>query len=583
MMNNKYISKILAALIIAINTLSCSLEKYPIDKLDPNIFFSTENDLILYSNSFYNILPTGDDIMTKDSKISDYMATASGVNNFIYGNYTTQESELENWWKWDELRNINYFIENNINENISVNIRNKYNGLARFFRAFFYFEKVKTFGNVPWYDKVLSSSDPDLYKPQDDRKLVMEKIIEDLNFAIINLPDNISKDASTITKWSALALKSRICLFEGTYRKYHPNAAIQEGALDYLQMSSDASQELINSNKYSLNKNGKTPYRDLFTSTNALISEIILIDTYSAQLERFNRANWLYTSSSYGDRPGLTKKFINTFLNKDGSRFTDNINYDKTPFLDEIKERDARLSQIIRTPDYKLLGNLIAPDFGHTKTGYHFIKYTQDDNANLAMQKNTNSIPLIRYAEILLNYAEASAELGKLTNEIWDITIGELRKRAGISNTSRTTVTCKYMQGLFPNISSSDILEVRRERAIELCGEGFRFDDIRRWRSGHLLEADWDGIYIDILNTPIDMNNDGKPDVCFTSKAIGNAVEGVYYFIFSDAFDIDNRNIGGKLKIYNNINKKFEDKNYLYPIPQSAILKNTNLIQDPLW
>ena len=183
----------------------------------------------------------------------------------------------------------------------------------------------------------------------------------------------------------------------------------------------------------------------------------------------------------------------------------------------------------------------------------------------------------------LLNYAEACAELGNLTNEIWDITIGELRKRAGISNTSKSTITCKYMQDIFPDISSSDILEVRRERAIELCGEGFRFDDIRRWRSGHLLEADWDGMYIEILNTPIDMNNDGKPDVCFTSKAVGNAIEGVYYFIFSDSFDIDNQDIGGKLKIYNNINKKFEDKNYLYPIPQSAILKNTNLIQNPLW
>ena len=139
------------------------------------------------------------------------------------------------------------------------------------------------------------------------------------------------------------------------------------------------------------------------------------------------------------------------------------------------------------------------------------------------------------------------------------------------------------MQSLFPNINSSDILEVRRERGIELCGEGFRFDDIRRWRAGHLLELDWDGIYINTIDEPIDMNNDGKFDVYFTDNVNISPIPGVYYYLFSDAFNINNKRLGGKLKIYNNINKEFKDKNYLYPIPQSAILKNTNLIQNPLW
>ena len=88
-----------------------------------------------------------------------------------------------------------------------------------FFRAYFYFEKVKRFGDVPWYDRQLGSADPDLYKPRDSRELVMQKMIGDIDYAIENLP--AEKSLYRVTKWAALALKSRFCLFEGTFRKYH--------------------------------------------------------------------------------------------------------------------------------------------------------------------------------------------------------------------------------------------------------------------------------------------------------------------------------------------------------------------------
>lgn len=124
-------------------------------------------------------------------------------------------------WNWNALRSINFLLEN-LENCKDQKVRNKYEAVARFFRAYFYFEKVKRFGDVPWYDKVLGSDDADLYKARDSREFVMEKVMEDLNFAIeVFKETNRTKELYRITWWTAQALKSRVGLFEGTYRKYH--------------------------------------------------------------------------------------------------------------------------------------------------------------------------------------------------------------------------------------------------------------------------------------------------------------------------------------------------------------------------
>jgi len=568
-------------IVVSILISGCSMDKLPGDKLNPDGFFKSENDLSIYTNSMYDILPTGQQLYTRDANISDNIATANSPSLLISGSYTDQEGELSTWWKWDALRNINYFLERNNNEEIPQKIRANYNGIARFFRAWFYFEKVRTFGDVPWCEKALSNNDPELFAPRDSRVLVMDKIIEDIDYAIANITESFNRNGSTITRSAALALKSRICLFEGTYRKYSGDQSLMTSADNLLTMASDAAQTLISQNNFDLYKTGSTPYRDLFTGEGTFPgTEVILGDTYSLSLARYHEANWMFTSSSFGSRPGLTKTFVNTFLNSDGTRFTDNPAYDTTPFQIETKNRDSRLSQIIRTEGYKLLGVLTAPDFGHSKSGYHLIKYTQDNNSNLGMGRNTNSIPLIRYAEVLLNLAEAKAELGQMTDQVWNATIGALRSRAKITNTSRPSMVDQYMKTLFPNINSADLLEIRRERAIELVAEGFRFDDIRRWRAGHLLTLPWDGVYVESNNVEVDMNGDGKKDVCFVTSTPATPSQGVYYYVSSATFSAA---AARKIALYANITKKFPDKNYLYPIPKSAILKNTALTQNTGW
>jgi hypothetical protein len=135
--------------------------------------------------------------------------------------------------------------------------------------------------------------------------------------------------------------------------------------------------------------------------------------------------------------------------------------------------------------------------------------------------RNDNSISLIRYAEVLLNYAEAKAEVGTITNEDWSKTIGALRGRAGITGgltSLPVTIDTYLQQNYFPAISDPVLLEIRRERGIELSWEGLRYNDLIRWKRGELLTKSWNGFYVPALNTPLDLNEDGKMDVLFYSS-----------------------------------------------------------------
>src|SRR6185312_3347650 len=205
-------------------------------------------------------------------------------------------------------------------------------------------------------------------------------------------------------------------------------------------------------------------------------------------------------------------------------------------FPEETQHRDDRLQQTIRTPGYTRIngGSVVPapPAFSYTYTGYMPIKYSLDDQQYDQGTVSTNSVPVMRYAEVLLNYAEAKEELGLLTDDDWANTIGALRARAGITGgiTTKPTVVDPYLQAnYFPDISDPVLLEIRRERSIELVFEGFRFYDLIRWKKGKLLEQQWTGIYVPSLNTPMDLNLDGIPDVAFVEATPANPDKRVTY------------------------------------------------------
>lgn len=570
----------------------CDLTEIPRDEASYEAVFSDETGLELYTNSLYNILPNHDNIIQGDA-MSDYGARREVPNFLREGAYGPGNT---GGWSWGDLRNVNYFLENNTNPEISEEVRKHYNGLARFFRAFFYFEKVKRYGDVPWIDNVLDIEDPELYGERDPRTEVMDHVLTDINFAIDNLSEGLNTSRTRVTKDVALALKSRIALFEGTFRKYHTELGLESTADEWLMESVNASREVIDRGNFSLHAGGGpgNSYKQLFKSESPVSSEIMLAVQGDEELNILHVANWWYTSSTFGVRFSFIRPFINTYLNMDGSPFTDQPGYETMSFMEETENRDQRLQQTIRTPGFTRITSgsptPTPPAFSYVYTGYHIHKWTIDDASYDGARTNTNAVSIFRYAEVLLNYAEAKAELGTLTNGDWQQTIGALRSRAGITGgiTSLPTTADPYLQSTyFPDISDPVLLEVRRERGIELALEGFRFYDLVRWRRGELLEMNWDGLYIPELNAHMDLNEDGDLDVYFYTEepAEEDRIEGVIYLdVHSAGFGLTNENgSSAQLTWRRDIPRNWEDFKYLYPLPESALLTNPNLGQNPGW
>ena len=445
--------------------------------------------------------------------------------------------------------------------------------------------------------------------------MIITHIMEDLDFAAENiLEDKITPYSNAVNKWTALALKSRICLFEGTFRKYHASGSqfgsqYLEGctisANTLLQAAADAARKIMDDGPYKLHTGtayvagGRGAYRDLFISNDPVTEEVMLAYTQSKDLSVLGEANWYYNSTSYGPHLSMTRAFAKTYLNADGSLYDE-----MTPtgayktFVQETSGRDARLCQTIRGADYTRADKdgkfteRTAPDMRLSLTGYQYTKYVIDDENYNNGRTNDNDVPLLRYAEVLLNYAEAKAELGTINAEDWSRTIGALRRRAGITGgdlDKLPTVVDTYLQQTFyPNVSDPVILEVRRDRAIELILEGFRLNDLKRWACGKNWEtAPWDGVYIPALDAPVDLNGDGEYDVYVTEDA-NYQKDGKYKSIAmtlndqQKAVKIADDPAGGYLLGYQ-MPRKWNDNMYLYPVPENVILKNDNLKQNPGW
>lgn len=582
--------KIIFSIFIIACFSSCDMKEVPQAQASREPIFNSETGLKLYTNSFYDALPNATTLYS----YSYYIALNSVIKYFTANGYSPEESS---GWSWSALRNINYFIANCTDQSVPADIRNNYIGIARFFRAYFYFDMMKRFGDLPWIDHPLDVKDPLLTAGRDKRTLIADKIKEDLDFAIANIKTKKDASASTITSSVAAALKSRVCLWEGTFRKYHPEAQLQSTASQWLQEAITASEYVMNSGYAIYTSDGPSKsYRKLFISNTPVSSEVLYAVTFNGSLGIKHAGNRSWTSVTYGSSPALTRSFVNTYLKLDGTPFTNNPDYKTTDFQNECKNRDMRLSQTIRTPGFtRITGGTIvptAPNYAYAITGYHTCKFTLDDTQYDNVDICDNNVVLFRYAEVLLNYAEAKAELGTLTDADWKNTVGALRSRAGITgglNTKPTQIDTYLQNRFFPGITNPEILEIRRERGIELSFEGFSWPDICRWKVGELVTKDWDGIYIPALDVPYDMNGDGKLDVCFTKNLNPVKVPGVFYLYVGEKLSngaTNNSQLGDdnhSLVFMKDQKRTWNDKLYFYPIPAGDLVMNPNLGQNPGW
>jgi hypothetical protein len=605
----KHLLYILSTMVVlGVLAVSCDLTEAPQAEAGRAIVFGDEAGLRNYVYGFYNYLPDNGSAH-KINTTHDHSAKTS-IGTYEQGAYTTSTSTS---WSWGSIRNVNYFIQYNTDPAVPETVRNNYTGIARMFRAYLYYDKLVTYGRVPWIDKPLDPTDDDLYKTQDSRDVIIQHIMEDLDYAAENITvTGITPYSNTVNKWTALALKSRICLFEGTFRKYHASGSAYgsqylEGctisANELLQAAADAALQIMNDGPYKLHtgtvyeEGGRGAYRDLFISDNPVTEEVMLAYTQNRDLSVLGEANWYYNSTSYGPHLSMTRSFAKTYLNIDGSIYNEKNAAGYKSFAEETACRDARLCQTIRGADYTRKdksGTYVrtAPDMSLSLTGYQYTKYVMDDSGYDNGRTNDNDVPLMRFAEVLLNYAEAKAELGTITADDWTRTIGALRRRAGITggdlDTLPTVVDTYLQQTFYPNVTSPVILEVRRERAIELILEGFRLTDLKRWACGSDWQTvPWDGVYIPGLDRPVDLNGDGVVDLYVTSDA-DYQKNGQYKSVAmilnkeQKAVPVADDPNGGYVLGYE-LPRKWNDNMYLYPVPENVILKNDALKQNPGW
>ena len=583
---------------------SCDLTEDVQVKADKSMIFGSKSGLELYSNSFYKALPT-----LKNGFMQDKMCDVGAVSNtdtFIkQGAYNTETATS---WSWGALKNVNYFIDG-CNDpkycTVEAETRDNYLGIARWFRAWFYYDKLTTYGEVPWFPNDIQSYQNDvMYKDRDSRDVIIRNLIADLDFAYEHIQATSSTGSATLTRWAAAALKSRVCLYEGTFRKYHsrepssdkPWQAEYNADNKFLREAAAAAKEIMDKGPYSLvTGDVKTAYRSLFTSAGLLTQEVIFGREYSKELLAFHETSWYYYSPTYGAKIAMTKKFMNTYLTTRGTPFTDIDGYQTIDFIREFDGRDARMAQTVISPTYKMKisgrERLYSPNWKVTRTGYHPIKWSIDDDADNVLSKaaSWNSLPILRYAEVLLNYAEAKAELGEMDAAVWDQTIAQLRSRAGVTPVVPDKAD-PYMEAYFLNtVTDKWILEVRRERGIELCLEmGLRWDDDMRWHMGDLLTSDnnpWTGIWIgntgytyDFTGQSTDDNGDPVPDFYIRP---GEDTEHSIAISNTGANQTFSLNAAGN--IVWEYKRTWGEKKYLRPIPQTAITRNPNLEQNALW
>lgn len=480
----KLIHKLLTLSAAALSLTGCSkyLETEVPDQFTDDIYWTSENNVRTYSWEFYNLFTGFGTGTTADfyfSTFSDDQA-ATGLNT-----YPTVAAPSNSTWDWGYIRKANIML-NRINiVPMSDDAKNHWRGIARFFRAFDYFNKVRIFGDVPWIGTPLVITDTAvIYKPRDSRKLIMDSVLADINFAI----DNLKTDgANTVNKNVALAFKSRVCLFEGTYRKYHTELGLTDAAT-WLQNAKDAAEKVMAAS-YKLGD-----YKELYSSLDlSKNTEVLLYKSYVPGAMTHSVIG--YTNSST-QMHGLTKSAVESYVAKDGLPIGLSPLYQGDADIKKVRaDRDLRLLVTIDTflcYNGTLVGGL------SSSTGYRPAKFLNPAATQLAPNNETDA-PIFYLSEVLLNYAEAVAELDQmgqytLSQGDLDKSVNLLRARAGVAKLEAPGGQTVAVNGAVFTDPKKEadvtplIWEIRRERRVELMMDGFRYQDLMRWKKGEYLD-----------------------------------------------------------------------------------------------
>ncbi len=570
-------TNLLIAFICAVMLTACDddfLERTPLDAVTAPNYFKNPNDLKAYVNQFYSnsFFPKygvhGNDF-DSDNQIS------AAPDRRLEGSRTILTSGSI---AFGNVRSINYFFENykKVEEGYKLGEYQQYLGEAYFFRALIYYNLLKTYGDIQIITKVLGTTSPELYNPRDARNLVTDYIISSLDSAAIHLTADKTRGAGRINKWMALLIQSRIALYEGTWEKYHAGTpfGVDGGNPEkYLSKAAEAAHKIISSGIYNVYSTGKPArdYKDLFSlqdySSN---TEVMFWREYDNDLSRGD-VDFVNDRNIRMEAPlgrSITKTLADAYLCTDGRPIAASPLFGGYENIrKEVINRDPRFSQTIAPPEdvWKIFADgktqyweeayaRLNSTADYNSPGGYIIQKGYNPNMVYHVQQyeETPSI-LYRYAEALLNYAEAKAELGTITQQDIDISIKKLRERVGMPNLVIADIATDPLWD-FPTLSPV-INEVRRERRVELALEGFRWDDIARWAAADELIV-------------------GKRPKGFKASQIKG----------SNPFPVDDQGFLDPFKnaIPNGYGFRL-DRDYLLSIPTSEIVLNPNLTQNPGW
>ena len=541
------------------------LTKDPLDQLTDPAFWSSENNIRTYTFGFYNayfrgygsgfgrgtlydgqfinddFIPISPNEIVVDEFIINVPTSGGGWSPTLPASQTP--AGVTSYYS--RIRKANHFIESVPKAELAEEVNNHWLGIGRFFRGLEYANFVNAFGDVPYIDRVLLEDDPELYRPRDSRVYVMDRVLEDFKFAAEHVRASDGPTQQAVNKYVVLAYMSRVFLFEGTWLKYH---AIDEAkATEYLEAAKWAAEEVINSGVFSISNN----YRALFASETLRGNpEVILYKEYAEGILSHSAMSY----NNLEPQAGMSKNAIDSYLLSDGLPIGLSPLYENDRTVaNALRDRDGRLQQTI-APQLRMM-NVVS---NFALSGYAVQKFLNESLRNQPVgtgSLNITDAPIIRYGEVLMNYVEAAAELGILTQDDLDKTINVLRNRNGVGlprleiagNQPAVNGTPYDDPARDPSVSSL-LWEIRRERRSELIFEGLRLNDLRRWRK---LE------YADTEKNPT--NNRGA-----------YIVKANYTPEQLNGITIDGTNEGYIIPSAS-IKRTVEDKLYLDPIPLDQI------------
>ncbi|MGV3559484.1 RagB/SusD family nutrient uptake outer membrane protein [Larkinella arboricola] len=520
---------------------ACEVDRLPETNISDETFWRSESDIKLANNYLYTFLPG---FNTEDNWSDDAFGLAA--NNISDGSRLAPATATNDYNNvYNLIRAANNTLEKapRAAGAVSPAVMDRYLAEARFFRAWGYYLLVQKYGRVPLILKTLTEDSPELTQPAASRDEIFKQMYEDLDFAIAKLPTPTAlgnADYGRISNTAALAFKARVALFEGTRAKYHkygdPNT--------HLTLAVNAAKAVMDSKEHDLFGN----YFDLFqlAGEGRQNRENIIVRQYGvSNTDRVSTHNYYRGSLETGNM-NPTKSLADSYLMKDGLPVSKSPLY-KAPVksVDVFTDRDTRMSATFMKAGDPYMTTKPIFDIANlvfNKTGFTFRKYANIDDWNT--QASTTDRALLRYAEVLLTYAEAKYELdGAISDADLDLTINRLRARGSVAKLTNALVAAN-------GLNMRD--EIRRERRVELAQEGFRYWDLIRWKTA---ETE--------LVKPVLGNYFFKSE--YVSSTV-NLTPDNYIIVQAANF------------------RKFDPaKDYLWPLPVNELALNPALQQNPGW